>query len=187
MIKGLGLTAIGAIALLLILVGSSSEAEAAAYMKIEGIDGESKDTAHKEWSDLMSFSQTIRLQDDVTISPGETRRRGDVILDDLVLVKELDKASPKLAESILQGTIFPKVEIHLTASYGDAGKVTYFTYELKNVMVTSYSISGTGDDIPMEQFSLNFEEIKVTYTENDSTGKSKGNVEYTWKVEAGEA
>jgi len=47
--------------------------------------------------------------------------------------------------------------------------------------------SGTGDDIPMEEFSLNFEEIKVTYTENDSTGKSKGNVEYSWKVEEGEA
>jgi len=34
---------------------------------------------------------------------------------------------------------------------------------------------------------LNFEEIKVTYTENDSAGKSKGNVEYSWKVEEGEA
>jgi type VI protein secretion system component Hcp len=75
----------------------------------------------------------------------------------------------------------------LTASYTDAGRVTYYKYELTNVMVTSYSISGTGDDIPMEDFSLNYEEIKVTYTENDSAGKSKGNVEYSWKVEEGEA
>jgi len=36
--------------------------------------------------------------------------------------------------------------------------------------------------------SLNFEEIKVTYTECDpSTGKAKGNVEYSWKVEEGES
>ena len=187
MVKELSLVAIGAVTLLLILVGSSSDAEGAMYMKFEGIDGEAKDAAHKEWSDMMSFSQTIRLQDDVTISPGETRRRGDVILEDIVVVKELDKASPKLAEAILQGTVFPKVEIHLTASYTDAGRVTYYKYELTNVMVTSYSISGTGDDIPIEQFSLNFEEIKVTYTENDSAGKSKGNVEYSWKVEEGEA
>ena len=187
MIKGVGLTAIGAISLLLILVGSSSEAEADMYIKIGDIKGESVDKDHTAWSDLLSFSQTIRLQDDVTISPGETRRRGDVVLEDIQVTKELDKASPKLAESILQGTVFPKVEIHLTASYTDAGRVTYYKYELTNVMVTSYSISGTGEDIPIEQFSLNFEEIKVTYTENDSTGKSKGNVEYTWKVEAGEA
>ena len=39
----------------------------------------------------------------------------------------------------------------------------------------------------MEDFALNFEKIKVTYTEADNEGKSKGNVEYSWKVEAGEA
>jgi len=67
--------------------------------------------------------------------------------------------------------------------------VTYYAYELKNVLVTSYSVGGSGqsDDVPMEQFSLNYEEIKVTYTENDSKGKKKGNVEYSWKVEEGEA
>ena len=41
--------------------------------------------------------------------------------------------------------------------------------------------------MPTESFSLNGEEIKVTYTEADSKGKSKGNVEYSWKVEEGEA
>ena len=38
----------------------------------------------------------------------------------------------------------------------------------------------------METFSLNFEEIKVTYTEVDRTGATKGNVEYNWKVEEAE-
>ena len=56
-------------------------------------------------------------------------------------------------------------------------------------MVTSYDISGSGqsEEVPMETFSLNFEEIKVTYTECDREGKSKGNVEYSWKVEEGES
>ncbi len=40
-------------------------------------------------------------------------------------------------------------------------------------------------DAPMEEFSLNFEEIKVTYTECDEMGMSKGNVEFSWKVEEG--
>ena len=85
--------------------------------------------------------------------------------------------------------MFPKVEIHITASYTDSGRVTYYAYELKNVQVTSYNISGSGqsEDVPAEDFSLNFEEIKVTYTECDEKGKSKGNIEYTWKVEEGEA
>jgi hypothetical protein len=91
MVKKLSLVAIGAVTLLLILVGSSSEAEADMYIKIGDIKGEALDKDHTAWSDLMSFSQTIRLQDDVTISPGETRRRGDVVLEDIVVSKELDQ------------------------------------------------------------------------------------------------
>ena len=109
------------------------------------------------------------------------------MLEDITCTKELDKASPKLAESVCKGKVFPKVEIHLTASYTDSGRVTYYAYELKNVQVASYHVGGQGqsESVPVEDFTLNFEEIKVTYTENDSKGKKKGNVEYSWKVEEG--
>lgn len=108
-----------------------------------------------------------------------------MILHDINISKNLDKSSPKLQEAVAKGKVFPKVEIHVTASYTDAGRVTYLAYELKNVQVTSYSIGGSGqsEQVPSEQMSLNFEEIKQTYTENDSAGKKKGNVEFTWKVE----
>lgn len=106
-------------------------------------------------------------------------------MEDIVVVKELDKASPKLAEAVCQGEVFPRVEIHLTTSLTDAGRVTYYAYELKNVRIVSYHISGSGqsEDVPTEEISLSFEEIKVIYTEFDSAGKAKGNVEYLWRVE----
>ncbi len=159
----------------------------AAYIKFDGVDGESQDKDHKAWSDLMSFSQGLTQPGGG--STGQTRRRGDVIVDDLSCAKELDKASPKIAEAVANGKVFSKVEIHVTASYTDAGRVTYYAYELKNVLVTHYHISGSGqsDSVPAEDFSLNFEEIKVTYTENDSKGNKKGNIEYSWKVEEGES
>lgn len=159
----------------------------AAYIKFDGVDGEAQDKDHKNWSDLASFSQGLTQPGGS--STGPTRRRGDVIVEDIAANKELDKASPKIAEAVCLGKVFPKVDIHLTASYTDAGRVTYYAYELKNVLVTSYNISGSGqsEDVPMEDFTLNFEEIKVTYTEADDKGKSKGKVEYGWKVEAGEA
>ena len=158
----------------------------AAYMKFDGLDGECQDKDHKNWSDIMSFSQVVHKPGGGT---GATRRRGDVVLEDIVVTKELDKASPKLAEAVCKGRVFPKVEIHVTASYTDAGRVTYYAYELKNVQVASYNINGSGqaDQVPMEDMSLNFEEIKVTYTENDAKGKKKGNIEYSWKVEEGES
>lgn len=158
----------------------------AAYIKFDGIDGEAQDKDHKGWSDLQSFSQGVHQPGGG--ATGATRRRGDVILDDIACAKELDKASPKIAEAVCNGKVFPKVEIHLTASTTDAGRKTYYAYELTNVMVTSYNVSGSGqsEDVPAEDFSLNFEEIKVTYTETDKKGASKGNVEYQWKVEEGE-
>jgi type VI secretion system secreted protein Hcp len=157
----------------------------AAYIKFDGVDGEAQDKDHKGWSDLLTFGQGLHQPG--SGATGATRRRGDVILEDITCTKELDKASPKIAESVCKGKVFPKVEIDLTASYTDEGRVTYYRYELTNVMVTSYNISGSGqaEDVPVEDFSLNFEEIKVTYTENDAKGKKKGNVEYSWKVEEG--
>lgn len=158
----------------------------AAYIKFDGVDGECIDKDHKGWSDLSSVSQVMHKPG--AGATGQTRRRGDVIVEDLQCTKEFDKASPKLAESICNGKIFPKVEIHFTASVTDGGRVTYLAYELKNVMVSSYSVSGHGqsDSVPSDSFSLNFEEIKVTYTEVDAKGTKKGNMAYGWKVEEGQ-
>ncbi len=69
----------------------------------------------------------------------------------------------------------------------DQGRTTYLAYELKNVLVTSYGFNGMGqsDQKPSEHFSLNFEEIKTTYTEITPEGKAAGNVDYAWKVQEG--
>ncbi len=160
----------------------------AGYIKFDGVDGEFQDKDHKNWSVIEAFSQVISKPGNGT---GVTRRRGDVVLADIAVTKQLDKSSTKLAESVCKGKVFPKVEIDVTASYTDAGRVTFYRYELKNVQITSYSISGgtsSGQDhAVMEQLMLNFEEIKVTYTECDNAGKKKGNAEYTWKVEEGKS
>ncbi len=163
---------------------NGKEVKMAAYIKFDGIDGEAQDEGHKKWSDLESFSQVIRKPGSGT---GSTRRRGDVICEDISLKKELDKSSPKLAEAVCKGRVFPKVEIDVTASYTNEGRVTYYRYELKNCQVVDYTVGGSGqaEEVPSEDISINFEEIKVTYTENDKDGKSKGNVEYSWKVEEG--
>ncbi|MEM9828596.1 MAG: type VI secretion system tube protein Hcp [Planctomycetota bacterium] len=159
----------------------------AGYIKFDGIEGESKDKDHKGWINIQSFSQGVHQPGGN--ATGTARRRGDVVLDDIAVSKLLDKSSPKIAEAVCKGKVFPKVEIELTASYTDSGRVTYYRYELKNVLVTSYNVAGAAqsEDVPSEDFSLNFEEITVTYTENDSKGSKKGNVEYSWKVEEGES
>jgi type VI secretion system secreted protein Hcp len=154
------------------------------FIKFEGVDGEAQDKSYRGWCNALSFSQGQSLQDSVT---GATRRRGNVVFEDIVVVKELDKASPKLAEAVCKGKVFPKVEIHLTRSNTNTGLVTYYTYELNNVLIVGYRIGGGGysENIPTEEISLSFEEIKVTYTETDERGVPRGNVVYEWRVEEG--
>ena len=159
-------------------------ADTAVFLKIDGIDGESQDRDHKDWIDILSFDQGQFTS--TAGAGGSARGRGGCQFEDVALSKQLDKSSPKLAEAVCKGQNFPKVEIHLTSAF--LGGQVYYAYELKNVRVSNYHIGGTSPgDRPTENFSLNFEEIKVTYTEYDpSTGRSQGNVEYTWKVEEGQ-
>lgn len=165
-------------ALAILFIGNISDVEAAVFIKFDGVDGEASDKNHEKWIDVLSFSQQISREQN--FDSGAARQRSSVTFGDIMVVKELDKSSPKLAESLFMGKVFPKVEIHLVSIGG-----TYLAYELTNVMVTSYSISGDADDRPTEEFSFNYEEIKVAYTEMSSDGKSKGKVEYSWKIEEG--
>lgn len=180
-----------------------------AYVKFEGIDGESQTVGHEDWSEIVSFSQAISIPTDG--ATGTTRQRGYAVFEDFVIVKQIDKSSPKLAEKMCNGEVIPKVEIHLTGpSDGSTCEGTFYAYELKNVMITNYEVRGSNPlaysliapapditmpssgpfivqavDAPVEELSLNFEEIKVTYTECDSSGNAKGTVEYSWNVEGG--
>ncbi|NIP61552.1 MAG: hypothetical protein GWN01_10595, partial [Nitrosopumilaceae archaeon] len=111
------------------------------------IEGETKDRDHKNWSDLVSFSHQIAKKD-----PNTNRPTLDL---GFAVSKTLDKASPKIQEAVVTGKLIPSMTLELTRNLGDSGRVTYYAYELKNVQVTSYSISGTGQagEVPMESFS----------------------------------
>ncbi len=152
------------------------------YIKFEGLDGEVLDENHRHWCEVISLDQTHSMS---ISSSGLLRQKVSPIFEDIRIVKTIDKISPKLAEAVCKGTVYPTVEIHVTAQAFGTSRVTYLAYELKNVLVTSYvvGVASQSDDVPGEEVTLNFEQIKMTYTEFDSTGKTKGNIEYTWEIE----
>jgi len=157
----------------------------ALHIKFTGFDGESKEKEHKGWIDLESFSWGLSKAGE-----GATGQRGRVTVHDISCVKEVDKSTPKLCEAVLTGKVFPKVEIHDTATYGEA-RATFFKIELTNASVIKHAMSASGSAsgsdaaAPTDSFSLDFSEVKQTYIEYDAKGTKKGNVEMTWKVEEG--
>jgi len=161
------------------VAASPSLAGDMAFIKFEGIDGESLDRAHKDWCDLVSFSHSMNRpgRNDLART---SRRGGSLNMGDIVIVKKLDKASPKLEGAVTRGRTTPKVEIHVVSN-----GTTYYEYVLTNAVVTSYSISvpGSSTDPPVEEVSLRFEKIKVTYWEFDQAGHSVGKVEFEWSAD----
>lgn len=158
----------------------------AAFAKYDGIDGEAVDSNHDKWIDILSVDWGVHKPGGGTT--GQSRRRGGATCEDMTLTIEYEKAGPKLLEKCLEGQVIPKLEIELTATYGGS-RCTYLKYELKNVMITSYQTNASGNDDagpPTLVIGNNFEEIKVTYTEYDDTGSSKGNVEVEHKIGKGE-
>jgi type VI secretion system Hcp family effector len=166
---------LGILGVLIISGLSVNDAFAAGYIKFDGIDGEATSRGHEKWINLESLSHTLTKQDTKKSSV-------EVGID---ISKIFDKSSPKLQEALIKGTATPKVTIDFTIDSEPSERV-YLSYELKNVRVTSYQMSGGSESRPSENMSMNFEEIKVTYTEYDESGNKKGNVEYSWKVEKGE-
>ncbi len=159
----------------------------AAFVKYDGIDGESKDENHDKWIDVLSIDWGVHKPGGG--STGATRRRGDAIVEDLTLTIEYEKASPKLLEKCVKGEVIPKLEIELTATYGGS-RATYLKYELENVIISSYQMNASGNDEagpPTVVINNNFKQIKVTYTEFDDEGSNKGNVETSFKIGKGRA
>lgn len=166
------------------LAQASSETGAGGlFAKYDGVDGESADANHDKWINVLSIDWGSHKPGGG--ATGQSRRRGSVIVEDLVMEMTYEKSSVKLLEKLNTGAVIPKLEIEQTANFGGS-RATYIKYELKNVQITSWHVSGSAEDgPPTVTIANNFEEYKVTYTEYDSEGNKGGNAETTWKVEEG--
>lgn len=181
------MTRILALAILITFFALPSSADAAGYIKFDGIDGESKDANHDKWIDVLSWSWG-ETQSGQSSRGGSARAPRDGSMGDLVVVKEMDKASPKLQEACANGKFFDEVEIHFaTTNNRNSRRTEYMTYKLENVMITSCSTGGSGgEDKLTENISLNFQKIEWTYDKQGRDGANKGKAETEWKVEKGE-
>ena len=155
------------------------------FIKFDGIDGESKDNAHRDWIDLLSFQFGISRPSSVT-RVSSMYNSYYVTTNDISIVKYVDKSSPKLLDALTSGTMIGMVQLDFTRVGAGGGSVTYLVYELQDVQITSYHVSmSSGDPLPVEEISFNYGKITVTYTEIDEMGQAEGDVEWSYIVTRG--
>ena len=156
------------------------------FLKVEGIPGESKDHAHKDWIEVLSFSHHItqRPSGAASTAGGAGAERCDH--GPFTIVKALDKASPKLAEACCGGDHIKNVTLSLNRAGGD--KLQYMEYKLSDAMITSVSPGGAAqgsETLPLEEVSFVYAKIEWKYTQQKrSDGAGGGQVATGWDVEA---
>jgi type VI secretion system secreted protein Hcp len=145
------------------------------YMRFDGIDGDALEVNHLGWSEVDSINTSV-FRPTSTSTLGRVRSRAD--FEDVIVVKPIDSAGVYLQQSAWTGKAFPTVEIEMVRN-GDEGRTVMWSIEMRNVVVTSYSMGTTGqDDLtpnslplvatsmhPTEQVTLDFEEATVTYVQ----------------------
>jgi type VI secretion system secreted protein Hcp len=153
-----------------------------AFLKIDGIPGESTDDKHTDWVELVSFSHSMDQPASATASSAGGATAERVNHSAFNFTHLLDKASPKLYEACCTGKHIKEVTLELCRAGGD--KVKYMEIKLEQVLVSSVAPSGaSGDGFPNEKVSLSYGKIKWTYTQQKrADGAGGGNVSAGWDL-----
>lgn len=152
-----------------------------AFLKIEGIQGESKDDKYKDWIEITSFSLGVVQPTSATASSSGGGSSERANFHDLMIIKEIDKASPKLNLYCAAGNHIKEVILDLCRAGGE--KLKYMQYKLSNVIISSIITNGT-HGIPTETLHFNYGKIEWTYTQQRrSDGLGGGNLATGWSVE----
>ena len=176
----------------LLFLGSSPLSRAAPpsylpFLHVSGVPGNSTDSTHKDWIECFSFQSGVALQGTGTVGGGGI---GGVRADfhDLTIVKEVDKASPKLYIATAKGDHFQDVTLEVTRSSGSYTGAVY-QIRLTDVIVRSVRLTygqaplASGVSlVPLEEVSFAFAKIEWIFTEVDSKGKPKGDSKGTWDL-----
>lgn len=142
------------------------------FLKIDGVDGESTDAKCRGCIQIESFSWgTTNPSATGAHGAGGGGGAGKVSVHDISISKISDKSSSDLMQASASGQHIKEAKLTCRKAGGDQQE--YLTYELENVLVSSFSTSGHGSSSgrPMESLSLNF--TKITFQWTDASGKVK--------------
>ncbi len=152
-----------------------------AFLKIDGIKGESTDDKHKEWIEILSYSWGCSQQASASASTsgGGTTQRVDFA--DFNIVKTLDSATPLLFKACAKGDHIKEVILELCRAGGD--KLKFMEYKMADVIISNVSVGGSGGGDSTESVSFNYGKIEQTYTKQKrEDGTGGGNVPAGWDL-----
>jgi type VI secretion system secreted protein Hcp len=154
------------------------------FLEIKECPGESTKKGHEGQIDITSFTFGA-VQSGSFARGGAGGGAGKAEFQDISIVKEVDKSSPKLFQACAAGTHFQKATIYVRKA-GDK-PLEYYKVELSDLIVSSVQNSGSSSgDTVMESITFNTAKINFTYVEQDAKGGAGKTVTAGFDVRAGE-
>lgn len=151
------------------------------YMQVDGLKGESTDSEHKDWIELLSFNHGITQPASATASSAGGGTTARCQHSDFSITKFIDLASPKLYELCSNGKHVKSVNIEMMRASGDK-RVKYMVIKMTEVVISHVAPSG-GDEFPTEAVSFNYGTINWTYTQQKrADGSGGGNTTGGWDL-----
>jgi type VI secretion system secreted protein Hcp len=144
-----------------------------AFLKLDGIDGESTDHKHKGEIEVLSFSWGASNPTTIGSATGGAGA-GKIKFNEFQIVKHMDTASPLIFQKICQGSSIPNGTFTLTDRATGLG---FYKVQFTDVFITSVQpASSPGANAALEQFSFAFANVAITAmdTRGNTTSVSCG-------------
>lgn len=144
------------------------------FLKIDGIQGESYDSKHKNEIEIESFSWGATNVG--TASHGGGMGAGRVQMQDFHFLMRINKASPKLMLICATGEHIKNAI--LTCRKAGKEQQEYLKVTFSDLLVSSYQTGGSSGAtvMPMDQISLNFTKVEFEYKEQKADGTLGGSI-----------
>jgi len=149
------------------------------FMKIDGANGESKDSNHKNWSDIISFSWGATQPGNMASGGG--LGAGKASFNDLHVVARIDKAAPAVMKHCASGKHLGKVELSVCKAGGQ--QVEYSKITLEDVLVSSVQLSGElNSESVVVNYAFQAAKVKQQYWEQTEQGGKGAESLVAWDI-----
>lgn len=150
----------------------------ALFLKVDGADGESKNSKHSNWIDLQSFRWGANQPS--TMHVGGGGGAGKVSFVDLTCLAPVDKAYPALLVKCASGEHISKVQVAASKAGGD--EVEYYKITLEDVLVTQVDVNGSEGAEVMVGYAFQAAKVKSEYSIQTEKGGKGATSEFGWNI-----
>jgi len=139
-----------------------------AFLKLDGMDGESTDDKYPGWVEVQSFSMGVTHLTTIGSATGGAGS-GRTSVGELQIQKVVDKSSAVLFQKCATGEHFSKGKLVVRKAGGT--QMEYLIYEMENVFVTSIHFSSAGgEENANESLSLAYGKVRFNYHPQNANG-----------------